>query len=110
MTLLDQLRKANAERDPSPWTANIEYVEGTGLTAKMSITGKDPYMPGEIDIMYYRHPENNIRFITLAANSMSKLLDVVDAAIGFRDFGSAKNGTHAEILFKALEALESEDK
>ncbi len=75
---LDELERLEREADPLPWRAVIE--KENLLTTSCHLYGEDPYMPGLIDIMYYRKPENNCYLIAAMRNALPSLIKRLKAA------------------------------
>jgi hypothetical protein len=70
---LDLLERLEASADPAPWKA-IVSKDDNGFSTSWKIYGDDQYMPGKIDIMYYRKPEHNVELIAAMRNAMPHLI------------------------------------
>lgn len=75
---LSELERLEKAADPAPWQAKIERENL--LTTACHVYGEDPYMPGLIDVMYYRNPEANCELIAAMRNALPHLIKELRAA------------------------------
>lgn len=76
---LDALEALEKAADHSPWET-YSRRDQDGFDVRWGVYGLDPYMPGKIDIMYYRKPIQNCELIAAMRNALPAMIAELRAA------------------------------